>query len=114
MVDPLFATMDVQIQEASGWVNVKCSRHEVLGSNLARGRIHLMTMVLHCTKPFIVTLLSSRYDLNNIARDAKHQTIIIQTQRWKNPLQKTRGQIPIITFVKTMQLIPNKLTYKGD
>ena len=34
-------------------------------------------MTLHCTEPFIITLPSSRYDLNNVERDVKHQTIII-------------------------------------
>ena len=32
---------------------------------------------IHYTEPFIITLLSSQYDLNNVEREAKHQTIII-------------------------------------
>ena len=32
---------------------------------------------LHCTEPFIITLPSSRYDLNNVERDIKQQIIII-------------------------------------
>ena len=28
---------------------------------------------LHCTGPFIITLLLSQYDLNNVDRDIKHQ-----------------------------------------
>ena len=31
----------------------------------------------HCTEPFIITLLSLRYDLNNVERGVKHQLIII-------------------------------------
>ena len=31
----------------------------------------------HCTKPFIITLLSSQYDLDIVDRDIKHQTIIM-------------------------------------
>ena len=34
-------------------------------------------MLLHCTEPFIGNLTSSRYDLNNVERDTKHQIIII-------------------------------------
>ena len=33
-------------------------------------------MALLCTEPFIITLKSSRYDLNNVERDIKHQTIM--------------------------------------
>ena len=29
-------------------------------------------MTLHCTEPFIITLPSSQYDLNNVERDEKH------------------------------------------
>ena len=29
-------------------------------------------MMLHCIKPFIITLPLSRYDLNNVERDVKH------------------------------------------
>ena len=32
----------------------------------------------HCTESFIITLLSSRYELNNVERDLKHQIIIKQ------------------------------------
>ena len=34
-------------------------------------------MVFHCSEPFIITLPSSQYDLHNIERDVKHQTIFI-------------------------------------
>ena len=34
---------------------------------------------LRCTEPFIIVIPSSRYVLNNVERDAKHQTIIIIT-----------------------------------
>ena len=33
---------------------------EVPGSYLARGRIQLMTMLLHCTEPFIIILSLSQ------------------------------------------------------
>ena len=33
-------------------------------------RLHCM--VHHCTEPFIIVLLSSWYDLNNVKRDSKH------------------------------------------
>ena len=36
-------------------------------------------IALHCTEPFIITLPSSQYDLNNVERDVKHQTTIIKT-----------------------------------
>ena len=41
------------------------------------GRVQLMIIyiVLHCTEPFIITLSSSRYDLNDVDRDVKHQII---------------------------------------
>ena len=34
-------------------------------------------IALHCRKPFIITLPSSQYDLNNVERDVKHQISII-------------------------------------
>ena len=34
-------------------------------------------MALHSKKPFIITLQSSRYDLNTVERDVKYQNIII-------------------------------------
>ena len=33
-------------------------------------------MKFHCTEPFIITLQLSRYDLNNVERGVKHQTVI--------------------------------------
>ena len=33
-------------------------------------------MALHCTGSFIIILALSQYDLNNVERDVKHQTII--------------------------------------
>ena len=35
-----------------------------------------MTTVLHYSEPFIFIIPSSQYDLNNVERDVKHQTII--------------------------------------
>ena len=40
----------------------------------------------HCTKPFIITLPSSQYDLNNAGRDVKYQVIITL-------------KVPITTFI---------------
>ena len=34
-------------------------------------------MALYCTEPFIITLPSSRYDLNYMERDMTHQTIVL-------------------------------------
>ena len=48
------------------------SVHEVSGSNLTGDGIQLMITTVHCTEPFIITLLLSPYDLNNIERDVKH------------------------------------------
>ena len=53
------------------------SDHEVLCLNPAGGKIQRMTTALHCTEAFIMTLLFSRYDLNNVERDVKHQTIFL-------------------------------------
>ena len=38
---------------------------------------HILThdcTVLHCTKPFIISLPSSKYDFNDVERGVKHQT----------------------------------------
>ena len=51
--------------------------HEVLSLNLAGGRIQLMTAWGDCTEPLFITLSGSLYDLNDIEKDVKHQTIII-------------------------------------
>ena len=52
---------------------------EVPDSNLARDRISAHDcMALHCTEHFIIILPSTRYD-NNVERDVKHLTIIINT-----------------------------------
>ena len=51
------------------------------GSNPIRSGIQIMTTALHCTGPFIITLPPSRYDLNNVERDVKHQTTIIVLSR---------------------------------
>ena len=48
------------------WLVLLTSDGEVPGSNPTGGEI-----------PLIITLLSSRYDLNNVERDVKHQTINI-------------------------------------
>ena len=42
--------------------------------NPAEGGIQLMTKMLNCTEPFIIILPLSRYKLNNVERDIKHQT----------------------------------------
>ena len=34
-------------------------------------------MAVHCTEPFIITHPSFRYDLNNVERYVKYQTIVI-------------------------------------
>ena len=59
--------------------NALTSGHEVSGLNSAVDGIQLMTTAHHCTEPFIIPLLSSRYDLNNVEREVKHQVIIIVT-----------------------------------
>ena len=43
---------------------------KVADSNLTEGGFHF-SMVLHCSEPFIVILLSSQYGLNTVERDAK-------------------------------------------
>ena len=52
------------------------SDYEVLGSNSVEADSACDCIVLHCTEPFIITLPKSQYDLNNVERDIKHQTII--------------------------------------
>ena len=54
------------------WLAHPTLDHEVLGSNPTRGDC----MALHYTEPFIITF-PSQYDLNDVERDVKHQTIII-------------------------------------
>ena len=61
----------------------RTSDHKVPGLNPAGGRIPLMTVVLHFTEPIIITFLSSRYDLDNVEREVKHQPIIIRAQLFK-------------------------------
>ena len=51
--------------------------HKIPGLNPTGGRIKLMTVMLHCTEPFIVTPLLFQYDLSNDKKDVKHQRIII-------------------------------------
>ena len=36
-----------------------------------------MTTTLHCTEPFIITFSSSRYDVNNVEREVKHQNVVV-------------------------------------
>ena len=65
-------------EEASKRLALRTMYHEVPGSNAARGGIQFMTvMALHCTELVIIILPLSRYDLNNVKKDIKHQTIII-------------------------------------
>ena len=45
---------------------------KVPGSNPDEGGIHLMTTAFNCSEPYIITLPSSQYDLNNVERDVKH------------------------------------------
>ena len=54
------------------WLALLTSDHEIPGSNPADDRIQLMTVW-----SFIITLSLSRYDLNNVERDVKHQISII-------------------------------------
>ena len=64
----------VQVME---WLVLATSYHEVLSLNPTGGRIQFMTVRLHCTVSFIIIRPSPGYDLNNVERDVKHQTIII-------------------------------------
>ena len=44
-------------------------------------------MVLHCIEPYIITLPSARYDLDDIERNLKHQIIPIipkEASLWQN------------------------------
>ena len=45
--------------------------------NPTGGGMELMTMAFHCTGPFIISLLASPYDLDNVERDVNHQLIIV-------------------------------------
>ena len=47
-----------------------------LASHARRDSAHDYS-ALHWREPFIITLPSSRYDLNNVERDVKHQIILI-------------------------------------
>ena len=38
-------------------------------------------MALYCTEPFITTLPSAQYDLNNVGRDVKDQTINVHQMK---------------------------------
>ena len=58
------------------WLAFMTLDQEVLGSNSRWNSVHDY-MALLCTEPFIIILLSSRYDLNNTERNVKYQTIII-------------------------------------
>ena len=52
--------------------------HKIQSLSPVRGRFQLYDyMTLHCTEPFIITRSSSRYDLNTVERDVKHQIINI-------------------------------------
>ena len=55
--------------------------------------------MLHCTKPFIITLLSSRYDINNVEMDIKHQIIIITVPLWWSGAFVYCGHICIFIFL---------------
>ena len=50
---------------------------QVQGLNPAASGIHLMTAPHFVAQPFNIALPSLQYDLNNVERDVKHQTIII-------------------------------------
>ena len=61
------------------WLACPTMDHKVLGSDRdGGGKSAHDSMVLLCTEPFIITLPSSGYDLNDVKRGVKHQTIIIQ------------------------------------
>ena len=52
--------------------------HDVLGLNPVGGRILLLSVALHCTEPFVISIPLSLYDLNNVERGVKHQMVIFQ------------------------------------
>ena len=70
-------SVKITFEEVSGWLSglvLQASNHEILLSlNPAGGR-----SAHDCTEPFIIILLSSRYDLHNVERDVKHQIIVIK------------------------------------
>ena len=59
------------------WLVLSSLDQEAPSLNPAGGRSQLDCMVLCCTEPFIIILPLSLYDLNNIERDLKYQTIRI-------------------------------------
>ena len=52
-------------------VRLKPQLSFVILLSLGDRRIHLTTTMRHCIEPFIITLSTSQYDLNNDERDAK-------------------------------------------
>ena len=51
-----------------------------------------------CTEHFIITLPSSRYDLDNVKRDVKHQSIITTKHLVKQTHTQKKGQKVIETY----------------
>ena len=61
------------------WLALPTPDHEIPGSNPTRGGIKPMS-IRHFTA-HIITFPSSRYDLDNVERDIKHQTFILCTHK---------------------------------
>ena len=57
------------------WLALSTLDHEVLG--LHEVDFSSDCIVFHRIEPFIITLPSSRYDINNVERDIKHKIVII-------------------------------------
>ena len=53
------------------WLGLPILDHEVTGLRLISAQD---CTVFICTEPFIITLPSSQYDLNNVERDVKHES----------------------------------------
>ena len=58
------------------WLVLSASDHEVLGLNLAGGRIQLMIVRCFISQSFLLSPFHHLDDLNNVERDIKCQTII--------------------------------------
>ena len=69
---------------------------------------------LHCTESFIITLHSSRYDLNNAERDVKQKLIIIP--RKHTPYGSAANEYPPIqlTLVISTSLISNNRLFRSE
>ena len=66
-------------------------------------------MAFHCTEPFVIILPSSRYDLNNVGRDVKHQLIIMTSKTLVESVQficSYRQQISQVCLAKCACINP--------